>query len=610
MTLEVGTVLAGRYRLAELVGRGGQADVWRAADPVVRREVAIKVVHPHLVTDAGRDRLLREAEALGRLRHPGVVQLYDVIDDADGLALVMEYVPGTTLEDRVAAAGGHLAWDECAAIGAAVASALAAAHDAGIVHRDVKPRNILIRPDGEVRLTDFGIARLVGAARLSQTGMAIGSPGYWAPEQVLGLPITAQTDVYGLAAALFFATTGRPPQAQGTDEGAAEGLLAGVMRRAPDPAALRPDLPPHAAATLRRGLERDPDDRFASAGDLAAALGAPWAPASHERLADTRAAATVRLPAPRRARPSVRRILPWAVGAILIAALAGWLWGGAIADDDAGQQRVAGGGASVALPAGWRPIATPDTGLGLAEAITIAPPGDGVSLTLGEMTVAPPRLFPAAFGRRIHPPGQRPATDDLVSLAGVPARRFADLGLDGGAQSAAIYVAPIDEGTLVAACLAPDAAAAALAECEAALGTLRLDDGEPGGVVPDAALAADLSGALAEAAEIRDAGLADAAAAGSRRDQEAVLTRLADRLQGFAADLPSGASDPALAAREAQIATLLSRYAGALRRAGAEVRGNRLEAYRGFLDQAARIETRLLASVERLAELGYAVVPA
>ena len=211
----VGRKIAGRYELGEQLGEGGVGVVWRAEDTLLGRPVAIKEVElPPAVRDeqraALRARVIREARAAARLSHPGAVTLFDVVQDAGQDFIVMELVEAPNL-DQLVAQRGPLDPRRAAAIGLRLLATLEAAHRAGIVHRDVKPSNVLVRDDGTTKLTDFGTASLTGDPELTATGVVVGSPAFMAPEQIKGLEVGAPTDLWALGATLYFAVEGEPP---------------------------------------------------------------------------------------------------------------------------------------------------------------------------------------------------------------------------------------------------------------------------------------------------------------------------------------------------------------------------------------------------------------
>src|SRR5215213_4524594 len=228
-------IVASRYVLRASLGRGGMGVVWRAQDGVLGREVAVKeVVFPPTMAEqerrAARARVLREARAAARLNHPGAVTLYDVVQDRGGTFIVMELVEGPTLAELVRTQG-PLAVERVAEIGAQVASALEAAHAAGIVHRDVKPGNVMVGERGRAKLADFGIASLQGDPQLTSTGLVIGSPAYMAPEQARGEESGPASDFWALGATMFYAVEGAPP----FDRGTSLATLAAVVNDPPRP---------------------------------------------------------------------------------------------------------------------------------------------------------------------------------------------------------------------------------------------------------------------------------------------------------------------------------------------------------------------------------------
>ncbi|MGZ4487424.1 MAG: serine/threonine-protein kinase [Nocardioides sp.] len=229
-------MLADRYVLEDVLGRGGMADVHRATDRVLHRPVAVKVLRETATDETDRLRFTAEARTLARLSHPGLVMVLDAGTTAERPYLVMELVEGRTLADLCAA--GPLAPERVAALGSQVAAALAYAHDEGVVHRDVKPGNVLVTADDRVKLADFGIARLIGdTVRHTQTGLAIGTAAYLSPEQVRGDDVTTAVDVYSLGLVLLEALTGERAY-PGTPT---EAALARLSRDPAVPEALGPE---------------------------------------------------------------------------------------------------------------------------------------------------------------------------------------------------------------------------------------------------------------------------------------------------------------------------------------------------------------------------------
>jgi hypothetical protein len=250
-------LLDGRYRLGGRLGSGGMGTVWRARDEELGRDVAVKeLTLPREVSSARREqavqRALREARAAARLRHPGIVTVHTVVH-ADGRPwIVMELLPGRSL-DQVLKDGGPLAPRRAAALGAEVLDALSAAHEQGVLHRDVKPANVFLRDDGRAVLTDFGIAALAGDASLTRPGALIGSPAYMAPERVRGEPGGPPSDLWSLGATLYALVEGRVPFGRSTPLG----VLGAVLTEEPAPSRLAGPLAP----LLLGLLDKDPDRR-------------------------------------------------------------------------------------------------------------------------------------------------------------------------------------------------------------------------------------------------------------------------------------------------------------------------------------------------------------
>ncbi|MET8981761.1 serine/threonine protein kinase [Streptomyces sp. NPDC004539] len=211
-----GRLIAGRYRVLDRIGRGGMATVWRARDELLARVVAVKRLHPQPQLDETDlatlyERARREARNAARVSHPNVVAVHDVVDDDEGRpVIVMEYVPSRTLAELIAAEG-PLRPAEAARIGRGVLAALRAAHGAGVLHRDVKPANVLLTEDGRVVLTDFGIAQAVETPGLTRTGQLVGSVDFMAPERLVGAPPGPEADLWALGATLFQAVDGHSP---------------------------------------------------------------------------------------------------------------------------------------------------------------------------------------------------------------------------------------------------------------------------------------------------------------------------------------------------------------------------------------------------------------
>jgi serine/threonine-protein kinase len=252
-------LLAGRYRLVRLLGSGANGEVWRARDERLDRDVAVKVLRPELADDEEvRARFRAEARHAGGLRSPGIAAVFDFAERDDGAWLVMELVDGQSLS-QVLRSEGRLPVDRTLDLVEQAAAALQVAHDGGVVHRDVKPGNLLLRPDGRLSVTDFGIAHAAGAAALTRTGQVVGTASYLSPEQASGQPVTPATDLYALGVVAHECLTGRRPFER--DDPVA--VLLAHLQTPPPP--LPDDVPRPVADLVERLLAKDPADRPPSA---------------------------------------------------------------------------------------------------------------------------------------------------------------------------------------------------------------------------------------------------------------------------------------------------------------------------------------------------------
>ncbi len=257
----------GRFKVIDELGRGAMGVVYRAQDDMLQRTVAIKTVGltgSSKERDGHEARFLQEARAAGGLSHPSIITIYDVGREGDTAFIAMELVEGKDLREVIA--NVSLTPSRSVAIAAAVAEGLAYAHDRGIVHRDVKPGNIMVLADGRVKIMDFGIARLTQPAVKTQTGVLLGSPQYMAPEQIIGQPLDHRADIFSLGLVLYEMLTGARPF-QGNDIPELTFKVANLP--AAPPSHLAPDLPPVIDFIIARALKKRPDDRYSSATELA-----------------------------------------------------------------------------------------------------------------------------------------------------------------------------------------------------------------------------------------------------------------------------------------------------------------------------------------------------
>jgi eukaryotic-like serine/threonine-protein kinase len=308
-----GTLFAKRYELLRSLGGGGMSEVYLARDRLLGREVAVKVIRPELAADERSvARFRREARAAASLSHPGIVAIHDVGVHADAPFIVMERVEGRTLTE-VLREEGRLSPDRVAEVGAEVARALSAAHAAGIIHRDVKPGNVMITASGRAKVLDFGIAHATRWTPLTEAKVVHGTAEYMSPEQIRGEGADPRSDLYALGAVLYELLAGHPPFHDETPLAIAYHHLEDTP---PTIESQRPEVPPGLAAVVARALSKDRGHRYRNADEMATDL---------ERVREGKPASTVRMPPGTdtrvlhdRREPVTRRraIVPWVVGGI------------------------------------------------------------------------------------------------------------------------------------------------------------------------------------------------------------------------------------------------------------------------------------------------------
>jgi serine/threonine protein kinase len=271
----IGKSLSGRYQIEEMIGQGGMSAVYKATDPNLKRVVAIKMIHPHLSDDPDFvKRFEEEAAAVAQLRHPNIIQVFDFNHDAesDSYYMVLEFVPGETLQQHLArlnASGRKLSITKALESMIDICEAVNYAHQRGMIHRDIKPANLMLTVTGQAILMDFGIAKIVGGQRHTATGAVVGTAMYMSPEQIKGEHPDRRSDIYSLGVTLFEMVSGRPPFEA---DSAMTLMMMHVNDPVPDPRTLNPDVPDDLVTVIDKALAKDPNDRYQTAAQMAAAL--------------------------------------------------------------------------------------------------------------------------------------------------------------------------------------------------------------------------------------------------------------------------------------------------------------------------------------------------
>ncbi len=264
-----GQVVDGKFEILDEIGHGGMGVVYRARQISLDRIVALKMLSASLVDDPEfRSRFCQEAKIIARLNHPNILHVYDILDHGTDFWIVMEYLEGRSLRDVLRDAG-RLPIARAVHIAAQVAGGLAYAHSKGIIHRDIKPDNIMMLPDDQVKIMDFGIAHLRGSSIHTQTGVAMGTPQFMSPEQAAGKPVDARSDLYSLTVVLYRMLTGELPF---TADSPVAVALKHVQEPPPRPSKVNPAIPPALDALVLKGMAKKPDERFQSAEEMREAL--------------------------------------------------------------------------------------------------------------------------------------------------------------------------------------------------------------------------------------------------------------------------------------------------------------------------------------------------
>jgi hypothetical protein len=527
-----GTLVAG-YRIDAVVGRGGMGVVYEATQLSLQRTVALKLLSAELSDDpAFRARFRREGLLQAGLDHPHIIPVYEAGESEHGFFLAMRLVRGPNLKRLITS--GTLSPVRALNILDQVAEALDGAHDAGLIHRDVKPQNILVAPRDHAYLADFGLTKAPDADSITQTGQFLGTLNYMAPEQIRGERSSSRTDVYSLGGVLYECVTGEVPFPRDSE---AAVMYAQLQDAVPRVSRLRDDVPEALDEVVERALSKEPGERQASASALLAqarrALGARagaetlpaavpgpdgafeptayagtqalpgWTPAPDGTLASPRPARVAPAQAPRR-----RARLGVAVLAALVAlgaAPAGLLLGRASGGTDGARRTVIGAAVALDLPEGWRPGTLREAipGLQIRRPVGgLAGPSGASGLIGGELAVWEPSMLPLAFRRRLE---RGPVAAQRVRLGPLEAYRYAGLRTNGLKGLLDLYLVPTTGGVATVACVgAPPGGATVLRGCAEAAASLRLRGRRAFAVPPRTAFVVAVKAAMDELIRKRD----------------------------------------------------------------------------------------------------------
>ena len=289
---DAGRVLNERYQLISLVGGGGMAQVYKARDNVLGRVVAVKILREQYANDAQFvARFKREAQAAANLAHPNIVNVYDVGQDGNVYYIIMEFISGESLKELITRSA-PLPTDSAVSIAAQILAGLEYAHRSGLIHRDIKPQNVVITREGSVKVTDFGIAKSVSDLGLTEAGMALGTAHYFSPEQAKGERVVPQSDIYAVGVSLYEMLTGHIPFESDTAVGLAYKHISEMPR---PPSQQNPNVPARLDTIVMKALAKEPAQRYNSAADMEKAL-------RNLQVSGQQATAAIPIPA---ARPNV-----------------------------------------------------------------------------------------------------------------------------------------------------------------------------------------------------------------------------------------------------------------------------------------------------------------
>jgi serine/threonine protein kinase len=626
--LTIGKRIAG-YRIEGVLGQGGMGTVYEATQLSLKRTVALKVISREISVDEDfRARFRREGELQAKLDHPNIVTIYEAGDLPDGMFIAMRLVRGPTMKELIR--GGEMTAERALRLLKPTADALDAAHGAGLIHRDVKPQNILVGARDYPFLADFGLTKSEEDLHLTRTGEFVGTIHYVPPEQILGSATLAASDIYSLTAVLFESLTGSVPYPKPSDVAV---LYSHVHEVPPSVTAHRPDLPPGIDDVIARGMAKEPSDRPASALALVKA--------AEEALGETRQVRRPISPAPtivtRRpeeigtpvssATPSTipltrfRGGVRWRRRAVAVVGGAAVILAGAVAFIVGGSGETeqptrpldvarSSAALSVRAPAGWigrdRNDGPDVPGLRLTQSLAMVPPSPsaagaiaGLSKGVGET------LLPLALRKRVRGELPRP---DAVRLGHLEALRYRDVRVRGFDRNLDLFAVPASTGVATVACYAPQLELNGFRDdCGRVAQSVRLLRGHAFPLAADPATAVALDRVLGDLAESRTTNRRLLANASTPRRQAKFASALSATYSSASSRLKAIVESPALTPTiDAIVAETLSAR-DAYQLLAKAARDNDRKTYRDAADATVRAEGRVSRRIQALAGAGYQV---
>jgi serine/threonine protein kinase len=602
------------YRIERLLGRGGMGEVYEAIQSGLGRPVAIKVLHDGLIGDEEfRDRFRREGRLQATLEHPNVVTVYEAGEIDEGLFLAMQLIDGPTLKKLIGPDG--LDPEQTVSLLTPIAEALDTAHRNGLVHRDVKPQNILVGKGGTPYLADFGLTRGPGHTAFTRSGAMVGTVDYISPEQVKGEPATAASDVYAFTAVLYECLTGSVPYELGSD---AAVLYAHVNN---DPPHLTDaGLPAGVGAAIAAGMAKDQARRTRSCSEVvdavAGAIGGPTPPrrsaatavsplpnaagaAGQAAAGDGSTAPTRRLPGRRSA------ALPLVLGlaALVLVAVAALLIGGAETGSSSPGLTTSVSGSTVAFraPAAWEPAignATAVPGMNLEGPIAASPPSaSGSGATAGTTDATGEQLLPAAFVSHLESPLPEP---DAVDLGQLEALRYRDLDLRGSSGQVTVYASPTTSGVATLVCASVEGEPVDDETCDAIATTLSLTRGRALPLAVPASTEKRLAATVSSLDDARKKGRRRLHLAADVDAQVAAANALAGSFTTAAKQLDRIQPGPALTGEVGAASSAARASAKAYEELSAATKSGDRSAYREAAKQVDAAEKRLQSALAKL----------